>query len=209
MPLRPLYPIATTPIAITIATGGASIGATDVPLDDALTADIPSGTILDFTAFGDGKFAKLASDALALDESLDVEPLGLALDGGDEAEYAPPSAVPLIGEKWAKLGGQDISNDDRAALQLAYQLDAELSLDLRAPAYTGDDALELAFAVVHQIAFMLEHGITASNVQSISQGSPGASKVFRNRWVDPTAAAIVARVTGDEPVRFQPFAAGV
>ncbi len=208
MALTPLYPILTETIAITVATGGALAGATEIPVE-ALDAGIPAGTILDFTASGDGKFAKLATEAAAGDDLLDVEPLGVALIAGDEADYAPPSGAPLLGEKWAKLGGQNITNDERAALQLAYQLDAELALDLRAPVYTGDDALELSFAVVHQIAFMIEHGITASNVKSISQGSPGASKVFRDRWVDPTAAAIVRRVTGAEPVRFDAPWAGV
>lgn len=205
MPLEPLYPILTATIAITVATGGALAGATAIPVD-ALDADVPSGTIL---KFGTGKYAELASDALEDDELLDVAPLGVALVAGDDATYAPASGEPLLGEKWAKLGGQNLSSADRTALQLAYHIDAELALDLKAPVYTGDDALELGFAVVHQILFMLEHGITPSVVRSVTQGSPGATKTFRDRWVDPTAAAIVQRVTGAEPVRFAPFMAGV
>lgn len=205
MPLQPLYPILTVTIAITVATGGALAGATEIPVD-ALNAGIPSGTIL---KFGAGKYAELTADALADDEALETAPLGVALIAGDTASYAPASAEPLLGERWSKLGGKDLSSEERTALQRAYHIAAELALNLRAPLYTGDDALEIGFYVVRQIIFMIEHGITPSIVKSVAQGNPSATKTFRDRWLDPDAAAGVARVTGDETVRFAPFAAGV
>jgi len=197
MPLSPLYAILPATITITVAAPGALAGAVVVPID-ALSGGIPSGTILDF---GAGKFAKLAADAEEDDVSLDVEALGLALDAGDDASYAPPTGNPLLIEGWAKLASD--------AERTAQHIRAELDLILRAPVYTGDDALELSYAIVLQINFNLKRGLTPAVTKSVSSsGTTGKSEAFRDRYVDPEAAAIVARVTGVRAVRFQPLAVG-
>lgn len=200
MALVPLYSILVAPVSVVVASPGAAAADIAVPVE-SLETGIPSGTIL---YFGTNKFAKLASDAEAEDDALDVLPIPTALAEGDTATYQPTSPTPLLGEKWSKLGGPQLSSDERSALQLAHHLAAELALDLRAPAYTGDDAAELSFAVALQILFMLEHGITPSVVKSVSQGSPGATRNYRDRWVDPTAALIVSRVTGVVQTAYAP-----
>jgi hypothetical protein len=199
--LTPLYPIGLAPTIITVAAPGALAGEESLPVA-ALETALPLGYILDF---GTAKFAKLTAAGAVDDEELDVEELPTALDPGDEANVPGSQAATLLGGPtgtWAKLP------DDET--RLAYQLAAELLLDLRAPVYTGTDADELGFAIVHQLLFMLAHGLTPSIVKSIAQGGPSVqTKTFRDRWIDPSAAAIVARVTGRKAMRFEPFLAGV
>jgi hypothetical protein len=203
-PLAPLYDLGSTTATITVTAPGALAGAATVPTMP-LTVELEAGSVLDF---GGAKFARLSGPAAAGDDALDTDALPTALIDGDEATITLAAPNPLLGEKWTKLGGQSLSGDARTALQTAYQVNAELALDLRA-GYTGNDAMELAYAIVLQILFVLEHGITPSIVKSVSQANPGANKVYRDRWIDPTAAAIVARVTGRQQVRFAPFMAGV
>jgi len=203
-PLAPLYDLGSTTATITVTTPGALAGAVSVPTMP-LTVDLTAGQLLDF---GGAKFARLSGPATEGEDAIDVDPIPTALDDGDAATIALAAPNPLLGEKWAKLGGANLTTDERTALQTAYQVSAELALDLRA-GYTGSDAMELAYAIVLQLLFMLEHGLTPSIVKSVSQSNPGANKVYRDRWIDPTAAAIVARVTGRQQVRFAPFMAGV
>lgn len=199
--LSHLYLIANPPTIVTVVAPGALAADESIPIAP-ITVALSSGYIFDF---GSSKFAKLAAEAEVDDETLTVEPLPLDLEAGDEVEIPGSQASALLGgagDKWAKLASDD--------LRLAMHLDAEMLLDLRAPAYTGADAEELSFAVVHQVLFMLEHGITPSLVKATSQGGPSAAtKTYRDRWIDPQAAAIVARVTGRRAVRFEPFMAGV
>lgn len=197
MPLTPLYAILPVTITITVAAPGALAAAVAVPVA-ALSGDVPSGTILDF---GSGKFAKLSADAAEDDVSLDVDPLGLALVAGDDATYAPPTGNPLLIEAWGKLASD--------AERTAQHIRAELDLNLRAPLYTGDDALELSYAIVLQINFNLKRSLTSASLKSVaSAGTLGKTEAFRDRYVDPEAAAIVARVTGVKAVRFEPWAVG-
>lgn len=201
MALAPLYSILVDPVTVVVGEDGAAAGDVAVPVASLATA-IPAGTILHF---GTTKFAKLATAAEADDTELDTLPIPTALVEDDQASYQPPSPIPLLGDKWTKLGGANLTTDERTALQTAYHIAAEIALDLRAPVYTGDDAAELSFHVARQILFMIEHGITSSLVKSASVGgSPGATRNYRDRWVDPLAAEGVARVTGVVQPAFSP-----
>lgn len=84
----------------------------------------------------------------------------------------------------------------------AQQLLAEMLLNLRAPAYAGDDAEELGFAVALQIIFQMERGVEPATVKSVSNTHPGNTTAFRDRYVAPEAWAIVSRVTGVKTVGF-------
>lgn len=110
------------------------------------------------------------------------------------------TAHPLLGGKYTGLK----TPEEKEATQIL----AELLLDLRGPAYTGDDAEELAYAVVRQINFQLEHGITPDIMKSVSQSTPGTTTAYRDRFKDPGAAAIVARVTKVATVGFSPMPYG-
>lgn len=190
--LTPLYPIANAPATITVAAPGASVDDESIPVD-ALTTALPIGFILDF---GDGKFAKLATAAEVDDEALDVEPIPTAIDEGDTATISGnATAYGVLSEAVRAL-----DSADRIALNIA----AELVLDLRAPIYSGDDAEELAIAVAYQMNVQAEYDVGKAMLKSVSPASPGPTRTFRDRWIDPRAAAIVARVTGRQAVRFTP-----
>jgi hypothetical protein len=163
----------------------------------ALADAIPAGTILDF---GASKFAKLTADAGVGDASLATDPIPTALLAGDSATVPLAIANPLLADKFVKLAPEK---------QTAEQITAEMLLDLRAPVYTGDDAEELKYAIVLQINFRLEHGVTPSVQRSAGDTNRGVTTTYRDRWIDPQAAAIVARVTGVQQVRNQPVTAGV
>jgi hypothetical protein len=197
MALTQLYPILIAAITITVAVGGASVGAISVPVA-ALDADIPAGTILDF---GASKFAKVVSDASAGDTALDTDPIPTALIAGDTATYAPKVGSPLLSERWGKLATD--------AERTAQHIRAEMDLGLRAPVYIGTDAEELTYAIVLQINTNLERGATPVLTKGTANAKSGANETYRDRWVNPEAAAIVARVTGVQAVRFVPVTAGV
>ena len=69
---------------------------------------------------------------------------------------------------------------------------------------SGDDGDMLSIAVVRQINFMLEHGVTPSVTRSVGDTNRGTTTTYRDRWIDPDAAMIVARVTGVRHVRVAP-----
>lgn len=71
-------------VVVTVATGGAAIGATSVPVT-ALSGAIPNGTVLDFT--GANKWAQLTVAAAAGATTLTVVALVQALVAGDVATY--------------------------------------------------------------------------------------------------------------------------
>ena len=108
---------------------------------------------------------------------------------------------PLLSKKYTGLA----TDPERQAQQIM----AEMLLDLRAPAYTGDAALELAYAVVAQINFQLQHGLEPEVVKSVSNTHPGLTTSYRDRYVSPAAWAIVQRVTGVKTVGFTPPGIGV
>ena len=190
--LAPLYAIGTA--TVTVAAPGAAQNATSIPVA-ALTIALPSGYVLDF---GTNKFARLTADAAIGAVSLAVSALPTALIAGDAASVP---ASPLLSSAFTKLP---------AATQSAQHLLAERLLGLVAPAYTGDDADDLGLAVVLQINYQLARGLTeASYLRQSANNKAGNTTTYRDRWIDPDAAQIVARVTGRSQVRFEPATFGV
>lgn len=106
----------------------------------------------------------------------------------------------------ALLGGKYLKSEPPE--QVAVQIMAELLLNLRIPVYTGTDAEELGYAIVRQINFILEHGVTPDIMKSVNQQQPGTTVTYRDRYLDPGAAAIVARVTRTATVGFSPMTRG-
>jgi hypothetical protein len=196
MAIGPLYPLDRTTAPVTVAAPGASAADTSAPVV-ALTASMLSGTILDF---GSAKFAKLAADADVGDVALVTAALPTALIAGDVATFALAAANPILSQTFQKLS---------MAAQTAEQVRAEMLLGLTAPLYTGDDADELRYAIVLQINYQLERGATPNVLKAAADGNRGTTTTYRDRWVDPAAAAIVERVTGVRQVRFAPSMAGV
>jgi hypothetical protein len=101
---------------------------------------------------------------------------------------------PLLSSKFSALASDDLKN--------AHILQAQLLLQLREPVYTGDEAEQLGYALVRQVNFQLEKGITPEFMKSVSKGVPGNVETFRDRYVDSGAWAIVSHVTKVEQVRF-------
>jgi hypothetical protein len=92
--------------------------------------------------------------------------------------------------------------------QLACELVAQELLGLRA-GYTGDDADRLSMAKVLQVNYLVARGDEPLVKKAITQGGTAVSTTFRDRYLNPDAAAIVARVTGVQQVRFTPPMSGV
>lgn len=101
---------------------------------------------------------------------------------------------PLLSSKFNALASDDQKN--------AHIINAQLLLQLRAPAYAGDEADQLGYAIVRQVNFQLEQGITPEFMKSVSKGVPGNVETYRDRYVEPGAWAIVSHVTKVEQVRF-------
>lgn len=76
---------ATTAVTITVGAAGTATGATTIPLDPALTDNVPSGTIL---SFGAGLFARLTAPATSGVTTLTVEALPVAIPAGSMAYYS-------------------------------------------------------------------------------------------------------------------------
>lgn len=193
--LTPNYPVTNSPATVAVVAPGALAGETALPVSP-MTIDLEAGTVLDF---GGVKFARLADDAALDDEELVTDELPSDVDAGDTA--AIPGSTPA----YALLsdGVKALSADGRLALNI----DAELVLDLTA-GYAGDDAEQLKVAVAHQMNFLNELDVNALRLKSVSPANPGPTRTFRDRWVDPRASVIVARVTGRRAVRYEPLAIG-
>ncbi len=114
---------------------------------------------------------------------------------------------PLLGGKWAGITAD--SSFTKAEKQTAYNIFAEQCLRLKAPAYTGDVADRLRYAVVRQINVLLNEGIEPLVFRTISNTNPGNTTQYRDRYVDPLAAQIVEDETGVRPVRYVPKVRGV
>lgn len=193
--LTPLYPVTNTAATITIVAPGALAGATSVPVAP-LTLALPDEFILDF---GASKFAKLSAAAEIDDEELTTDPIPTALDAADEATLQGSlTAYGLLSDGVKALTGDE---------QIALNIDAELVLELT-DGYTGDDAEKLKVAVAHQMNLLKELDVNALRLKSVSPANPGPTRTFRDRWIDPRAAMIVAMVTGRKAVRFEPMAIG-
>lgn len=72
---------------------------------------------------------------------------------------------------------------------------AEAFLGLVSPAYVGDDAEKLTFAVALQVLFQMDQGLTPHIMKSEVQNRPGVTTTFKERFIHPGAAELVARVT--------------
>lgn len=83
-------------VTVTVAAGGAALGATSIPLAEGASGPIPSGTFLDFT--GVGEFALVTADVAAGDAAITVEALDAAIEAGDTATY------PGMGKKVVAAG---------------------------------------------------------------------------------------------------------
>jgi hypothetical protein len=94
--------------------------------------------------------------------------------------------------------------DPFAETREEYNAVAEQLLGLHAPAYTDQGVVTtLATAIAFQINFMVEQGIEPKVLRSKSNAHPGNTTAYRDRLVDPTAAALVASVTGRQEVGFR------
>ena len=198
--VTPLYSLGPTTATVTVAAPGAAIGAISIPVT-ALPIALSSGVIL---GFGSAKFAKLTTAALIGAVALAVDPIPTALVAGDVALVPVAWSHALLSKKFFGLP----TDDERTAQHIL----AEVSLGLTTPAYTGDAADKLVYAVVLQINFQLEQSINARTLKSINSTAPaavGTTTQYRDRILDPTAMAIVQQVTGRRPVRLTPMSAGV
>lgn len=113
----------------------------------------------------------------------------------------PVGEHPLLGKAWAAL------KEDET--RTAENVRAEMLLGLKAPAYPGDDKVKLTYAVVHQINFQLEQGISPEIHKSVTNNQPGIMTAYRNRIVSPEAWKIVSDVTGVQTIGFRPPGIGV
>lgn len=113
----------------------------------------------------------------------------------------PVTDHPLLGKAFLAL-----PDDDRRA---AENVKAEMLLGLKAPAYTGDDKTKLTYAVVEQINFQLEQGLSPDIHKSVTNSQPGMMTAYRNRLVSPDAWKIVSDVTGVQTIGFRPPGIGV
>lgn len=194
--LTPAYPVSTPAATITVRSPGAIAAATSLPVN-AITLALPLAFVLDF---GTSHYAKLSAAAAINATTLAVQALPLALT------TAMTATVPGNSAAYGNLSEavRALVDSDRIALNVS----AELVLDLTA-GYTGVDAEQLAIAVAFQMNLMQELDVNAMRLKSVSPASPGPTRTFRDRWVDPRAAVIVAKVTGRKAVRFEPMEAGV
>src|SRR5690242_2429966 len=102
---------------------------------------------------------------------------------------------PLLSDAYTRLA----TDEAREANQVL----AEMLLGLKAPAYAGEAAERLGYAVVIQINFQLQHGIEPAVLKSVSNTHPGNTTSYRDRYVDPMAWKIVEEVTGVVTVGFK------
>lgn len=194
--LTPLYPVTSEPATILVVAPGALAGETEVPVSP-LSIDLASGFIL---SFDNGTFAKLAAAAVVDDDSLTTAALPTNLVAGIVAEISGSSAGARLSQKFVKLASDD---ERQAVLDLAAQL-----LGLTA-GYEGDDAKSLSIALVEQVNYLLQRDYEPLLKRSIVKGSPSQSEVYRDRYLNPDAAVIVARVTSIQQVRFAVPMAGM
>lgn len=114
-------------------------------------------------------------------------------------------AHPLLADPSSKF--QKLSSD---AERTGQNILAELLLGLVAPAYVGDDADRLSYAVALQVAYQLERGYTPEIVSTQQRGTQqGDATAYRDRFLHSGAAEIVARVTNTAHTTYSPAAFGV
>jgi hypothetical protein len=114
---------------------------------------------------------------------------------------------PLIGH--ALLSGQfaGLPDDDQRNAQ---QEIAELLLGLSSPFPTDPELVEaVKLAVVLQINYQLQQGTEPETVKSMTQNHPGIMTSYRDRYLSPRAAAIVASLMHVKAVRWEVPTRGV
>lgn len=105
----------TAPSVVVVGAAGAAPAATSVPVA-ALTAAIPSGTVLNF---GTNKFARLTADAIVGAVTLTVAAIPTALVSGDTATYAGTAGT---GNRRLKAGtfvGEALSGNKKVSPRVA------------------------------------------------------------------------------------------
>lgn len=120
--------------------------------------------------------------------------------------YPETDGLPILSDASSRY--RKLKTDPERVDQLVL---AEMLLGLVTPAYTGAKADQIRYAVALQVNFQLDQGqITAQEMKSVSTGAPGVSTTaYRDRYLHPGAAAIVARVTETAVVGFSPTPRGV
>jgi hypothetical protein len=111
--------------------------------------------------------------------------------------YPGVNALPLLadaGSLYRKLK-TDAERTDQIVV-------AELLLGLRPPAYAGRAQSEIEYAVALQVQFQMQQGVTPEITKSVSQAHPGNTTTYRDRYLSPEAAAIVARATNTATTGF-------
>lgn len=87
---------------------------------------------------------------------------------------------------------------------------AEQYLGLVPPAYTDEgDIAHLELAIAMQILFQMDQGTSPLIHKSEAQNKPGITTAYRDRFIHPGAAQIVARVTKTAQTIFTPATFGV
>lgn len=124
-----------------------------------------------------------------------------------EPLYDITGGHPMLGGKF--YGLKDDTLFTAVEKKKAYNIFAEQALRLKAPAFTGDTADRIKYAVARQINVLLNEGIEPLVLKSISNTTPGNTTQYRDRYVDPLAAQIVEDETGVRPVRYVPKVRGV
>jgi uncharacterized protein YlaN (UPF0358 family) len=107
--------------------------------------------------------------------------------------YPATDALPLLADESSRY--RKLKTDAERADQLVV---AEMLLGLSGPVYTGRTANEIMYGIALQVNFQLDQGfITAQQLKSISTGAPASNTTsYRDRYLHPGAAAIIARATG-------------
>jgi hypothetical protein len=102
--------------------------------------------------------------------------------------FAMPLDHPLLGEKFKKLK----TNDEKTQQQVM----AELLLDLTVAPTDATKVDQLIIALTRQINFQLEAGVSPEVMKSVANAHPGNGNTttYRDRFLEPGAVLIVARV---------------
>lgn len=111
--------------------------------------------------------------------------------------YPTVDALPLladVGSRYRKLK-TNAERTDQVVL-------AELLLGLRPPAYAGRAADEIMYGIALQVMFQMEQGVTPDIMKSLSNSHPGNTTTYRDRYLSPDAAVLVARATGTKYTGF-------
>lgn len=119
--------------------------------------------------------------------------------------YPGANALPVLSD--AASAYRKLKTDAERTDQIVI---AELLLGLRPPAYViARTVAELEYAVAIQVIFQMQQGVSPEITKSISQAHPGNTTTYRDRYLSPDAAALVARATNTKWTGFTIPPAGV